>query len=148
MNKNLAVSLILVLATVFTFTACGDDDPTIIIPQCRMSGTVTFPDANATGVVLDGEPYRIVIDTDSTVDNGNEVATYNLTWSGTDTSDYSINIKDITPGAYYIYVEATDGSTYFMYGWTGADVASDYHTPRATVDIDCKTTLDLWMEIT
>ena len=115
--------------------------------QCRLSGTVTFPDKFTSGVALHGTPYRIVIDTDSTVDNGNEAATYNLTWFGTDTTDYVINMEGVTPGAYYVYVEAV-GATYFIYGWTGADVAQDYHNPRATVPIDCGTVQNLWMELT
>jgi len=116
-------------------TACSEAE---IEYDCNMSGIIT---AFGTDRIYSGGTYVVYVDVDSDPYNGNHVKSFEGVYIDGELH-YSVNIRDVDPGFYFVYMMMDIGKGFVNVGFYGAE-PMPWDAPLApNVDLKCKTVLD------
>lgn len=136
--KTKSLSIILLLVISFVLTGCSKEDP-----PCLISGTVT-PCPSCEGDFA-GYPYVILIDHDLEMDNFNHVKSFKSVYPE-GVLEYSIDISDVPPGNYYVYMimsHPQDPQDFYLLGCYGLDPDANWDLPdNRNVEVKCGAVAD------
>lgn len=148
LKRTAFLVLLLWLVTATVLPGCGEDKNNdalllLLANSCSLSGTIT----DLSGTAVNGTVLKLYIDANNNILDGT-TASYTLTWNGGtgvgNSMNYSVNVKDVTAGPYYLII--TDSNAIGLNGISNDPPTSSGGNP-VTVNIDCGTTWNLSMSV-
>lgn len=138
MKIKLFIPVLLIAISMLLLTECSKDDD----DGCYLTGIVS--DYGGTAEYEDNL-YIIFIDVDADSENDNHVKMLLGTWHGT-AIQYSIDISDVTPGMYYLYMTmnfaGSPAGTYTLVGYYGGNPMPWDPPATANVEVKCGASYD------
>lgn len=113
MKTKVLLFVFLITICFFSLTRCCKEDN-----ECLITGTVS--EHTDYDLYYTGGTYIIYIDIDPVPDNINHVKTFAGIFPVAELQ-YSLDISDVPPGTYYIYMMLDLGQGFFNVGYYGAD---------------------------
>lgn len=138
MKTKLFLPVFLAAICMLFLTDCKKEDD----DGCYLTGTVSDYDDSD---IYEGNLYIIFIDVDADSENDNHIKMLLGTWHGTEIQ-YSIDISDVTPGSYYLYMtmnfSGTPAGSYYLVGYYGGAPWPWDPPAAANVEVKCSAAYD------